>query len=275
MCLYKSETHALNYCKLKLSADIEKNPGPRPMYVDPSKTIAAPYSRDNELLFGQNAGQQCVTMSSCSLIYNNKQGISSANDLIQIMNIGNQLYSSLSQLDRYSYLMQTELPTMLNALDTNCNYQLEFSESYTGIVRGETAIEGYQYCTSLQIAFELLLSRYYTSFILTVGCIGVSIHCNGDIGFKIFDSHARDVYGRAHSQGACVLLETLSLDSLVCYLSWQGWLSGESTCLPPIWPGLDFRTRCHMWIEFVGSLLCHERFSPGYSGFPLSSKTNI
>ena len=37
-------------------------------------------------------------------------------------------------------------------------------------------------------------------------------------------------------------------------------------------PGFDFRTRCHMWIEFVGSLLCYERFSPGFSGFPLSSK---
>ena len=32
----------------------------------------------------------------------------------------------------------------------------------------------------------------------------------------------------------------------------------------------------HMWVEFVvGPLLCSERFLPGYSGFPLSSKTNI
>ena len=30
-----------------------------------------------------------------------------------------------------------------------------------------------------------------------------------------------------------------------------------------------------MWVEFVvGSLLCSERFSSGYSAFPLSSKTN-
>ena len=42
-------------------------------------------------------------------------------------------------------------------------------------------------------------------------------NCNGDIRFKIFDSHAREVYGRAHPQGTCVLLEALSLDSLVCY----------------------------------------------------------
>ena len=56
---------------------------------------------------------------------------------------------------------------------------------------------------------------------------------------------------------------------------WQGWPSGESTCLPPMWHGFDFRIRRQMWTEFVGSLLCYERFFPGYSGFPLSPKTNI
>ena len=39
-----------------------------PIYVDPNKTIAAPYSQGNELVFGQNAGQQCIAMSLCSLI---------------------------------------------------------------------------------------------------------------------------------------------------------------------------------------------------------------
>ena len=37
-----------------------------------------------------------------------------------------------------------------------------------------------------------------------------------------------------------------------------------------------FSTRRNMWVELaVGSLLCSERFSSGYPGFPLSSKTNI
>ena len=122
MCLYKSQTHVANYSKFKLSTDIEKNTGPRPMYVDPGKT-AAPYSQGSELVFGQNAGQQCVAMSLCSLIYNNKKGISSASNLIHIMNIiaGNQLYSSLSQLTRQSYLMQTELPAMLMCLVLTVN----------------------------------------------------------------------------------------------------------------------------------------------------------
>ena len=50
-CLCKSETHVANYCNYKLNRDIEKSPGP-PIYVDPNKTIAAPYSQGDELVFG-------------------------------------------------------------------------------------------------------------------------------------------------------------------------------------------------------------------------------
>ena len=45
----------------------------------------------------------------------------------------------------------------------------------------------------------------------------------------------------------------------------------ESARLPPMCPGFDSRTRRHMWAEFVGSLLCSERFFSGNSGFPPSS----
>ena len=38
----------------------------------------------------------------------------------------------------------------------------------------------------------------------------------------------------------------------------------------------DSRAWRHMWVEFVvGSRPCSERFISGYSGFPLSSKTNL
>ena len=47
ICLCKSQTHASNYCKFELSSDIEKNPGPTPIFIDPSKTIRAPYSQAN------------------------------------------------------------------------------------------------------------------------------------------------------------------------------------------------------------------------------------
>ena len=186
------------------------------MYIDPRKTITAPYSQANQLVFGQNSGQQCVTMSLCSLSYNNKQGINSANhDLVSIMNIGNQLYSSLSQLARHSFLMHTELPTILNVFETD--YDLQYSESYTGTIHQETAIEGYQYCTSLERAFRSLMTKNFHNFVLTIGCTAVAIYCKGNVGLKIFDSHARDIYGRSHPQGTCVLLEVSLLNSLVHY----------------------------------------------------------
>ena len=49
----------------------------------------------------------------------------------------------------------------------------------------------------------------------------------------------------------------------------QGWRTGESTCLPPMWPGFDSQIRRHMWVEFVGSLLCTKRCSPGTPVSPL------
>ena len=56
----------------------------------------------------------------------------------------------------------------------------------------------------------------------------------------------------------------------------KGWRSGESARLPPMLPGSKSRLRLHMWVEFVvGALSCSKRFFSGYSGFPLSSKTNI
>ena len=45
--------------------------------------------------------------------------------------------------------------------------------------------------------------------------------------------------------------------------------SGESTRLPPMWPGFDSQIWRHMWVEFVGSLLCTVRFSPGTPVSPL------
>ena len=55
--------------------DINKSPGPDQHNVDP-----------NVAVFGQNAEQQCVTMSLYALIYYDMKGISCPDDLIQVMN---------------------------------------------------------------------------------------------------------------------------------------------------------------------------------------------
>ena len=53
----------------------------------------------------------------------------------------------------------------------------------------------------------------------------------------------------------------------------QWWRSGESTRLPPMWPGFDSRTQRHMWVEFVvGSHRCSERFFSAFSSFFPSTK---
>ena len=92
--------------------------------VDPRKTIKAPYSQEDVVVFGQNTGQQCAAMSLCALMDHNMKGIGNPNDLKQIMHIGNQLYSSLSQLLRQSFLLLTDLPSMLTVLEED--YQLEY-----------------------------------------------------------------------------------------------------------------------------------------------------
>ena len=71
------------------------------------------------------------------------------------------------------------------------------------------------------------------------------------------------------------VLPRISLEALMCNVGEQGWRSGESTRLPPMCPGFGSRTQCRMWVEFVGSLPCSERFFPGYFDFPLSTKTTI
>ena len=85
------------------------------------------------------------------------KGVGNPADLKQLMHIGNQLYtcSSLSQLSRQSFLLLTDLLSMLTVLEDD--FQLEYSESYLGNVHGEPTIEGYQYCMGLKRAFEAVV----------------------------------------------------------------------------------------------------------------------
>ena len=59
--------------------------------------------------------------------------------------------------------------------------------------------------------------------------------------------------------------ETVDINSFQEYKKRENlWGAGlaqcQSTRLPPMWPGFDSRTRRLKWAEFVGSLLCSERF---------------
>ena len=210
--VYKNLNHKINHCKLNLSKDVEINPGPP---IDPLKTIKAPYSQDNVLLFGSNAGTQCVAMSFTSLIHNHRNGITSSTDLVNIMNTGNELYTALSRLSRQSYLLLTEVPEMITMF--NSNYHLQYSPSYTGKICGSCAMEDFDYCMPLENAIQALIGQSYDSFLLTILSSTVALYCTADGKFKIFDSHARDSFGIPHPQGTCVLLEVNTLNELINY----------------------------------------------------------
>ena len=74
--------------------------------TDPTLTVKAPYSQGDITVFGANAGQQCVVISLCALIYSNFKGINTCNDLVQITEVGNELHS---QCTEQVYFMQYQL----------------------------------------------------------------------------------------------------------------------------------------------------------------------
>ena len=157
--VYKNLNHRVNHFKSNLSGDRETNPGP---VINSTKTIQAPYSQDNVTMLGLNAGTQCVAMSFASLIYNKRNRIVSSMDLVNIMNIGNELYSGLSSLSNQSYLLFTEVPEMIIVF--NINYQLQYSPSYTGTIHGTCEVQDFNYCMSFANAMQALLGQNYNSF---------------------------------------------------------------------------------------------------------------
>ena len=140
-------------------------------------------------MFGLNAGTQCVAMSLTFLTYNKKDGLVSTMDLVNIVNIGNELYSGLSSLSRQSYLLLSEVPEMIMVF--NINYQLQYGPSYTGTIHGTCEVQDFNYCMSFANAMQALLGKNYNSFLLTIASTRVGFYCS-DAKFKIFYSQGRD-----------------------------------------------------------------------------------
>ena len=101
---YKSLIHRVNFGKLSFLLILRR-------------IQDLPYCQGNVVVFGENVGQQSVAMSLCALIYSKIRRINSVDDMIQIMTVGNQLYSNLSLLARQSVLMLTELPEMVTVFE--------------------------------------------------------------------------------------------------------------------------------------------------------------
>ena len=59
-------------------------------FVDAIKTIHALYCQGNVVVCGENAGRLCVAMSLCTLNNSKIRRITSVDDMIQVMTVGNE-----------------------------------------------------------------------------------------------------------------------------------------------------------------------------------------
>ena len=111
------------------------------------------------LVFGtRNAGTQCVAMSWSALIFNFRNAITSLADLVEILNIGKCLYSTLSKSVKETLLLFTDLPAMVSLFESN--YQLTYSESYSGVLNGDSfPIANFPYVMSLADAFCFIFTK--------------------------------------------------------------------------------------------------------------------
>ena len=141
-----------------------------------------------------------MAMSLSALIYNSNKEITESEDLIQIINIGNALYGALSSLTGQSYLLLSELPTMVTI--SNTNYQIECSESYLHSPAFNENIPGVM---PLDGAMDSLIQNGYNSFLLTIACNTVAVFICPNGLLKIFDSHGRDIFGLPDTCGTCIL----------------------------------------------------------------------
>ena len=77
-------------------------------FLQATKTICANYSQGNQVVFGENAGKRCVTMSLTVVIYHHLEDIN-----FSTSSTGNNLYMYISircSVQTNDYLLLTDIP---------------------------------------------------------------------------------------------------------------------------------------------------------------------
>ena len=205
---------------LRLSNDVEENPGPTPSIfeiVNPNNTVCAHFSQGNQAKFGDNAGKQCVAMSLTAIVFKNIKYIFNwdSSVLNNILLHGNSLYSCIKGSVKKDLLLLTDVLDMVSISDKT--YILTYSESLTGEMYMSNNNGPY---VTLKNAFNELfygIEINYECCLLTIDCSTVAVFKNTGQCYKVFDSHARDLYGRRHSSGTAVLITVESLENLVTF----------------------------------------------------------
>ena len=87
-------------------------------FLQATRTICANYSQGNQVVFGENAGKQCVTISLTAAIYYHLEDINfwTSSTLNNILTIGNNLYMYISMrcsVQTNDYLLLTDIPCIV------------------------------------------------------------------------------------------------------------------------------------------------------------------
>ena len=205
---------------MRQANDVEENPGPTIFdVINPMRTVSADYSQGNEALFGENAGKQCVAMSLTAIIYHQIEQISvwTSSTLNNILTIGNNLYISIRQsVQANDLLLLTDVPCIVSLY--NKVYTLQYSESLAGSLSLTLNTGPYMSLQNSLIEVFSSSGLNYNCCLLTAGINTVAVFKISEQSFKIFDSHAKDLYGMPHPFGKCTLLSIEGLENLVSYL---------------------------------------------------------
>ena len=91
-------------------------------------------------------------------------------------------------------LFLTDLPVVVIINLSYINYQLTYSDSYSGLLNSALPIiSDFPYVISILAAFDSLLIDNYQAYILTLERYTVAIYCLPNGRCKIFYSHGRDL----------------------------------------------------------------------------------
>ena len=215
---------------LRLSNDVEENPGPTiDNIVDFSCTIHASFNQGNDL-FGSNAGKQCVAMSLSAIVYKEVKSVNIWNQstLNTIMVCGDNLYGTISQSINKNYLLLTDVPEFVDM--NNITFNLEYSDSFSGALL--MTVNNDPFVTLENALNEVFHSLNYKSCLLTIGMNTVAIMMPFPDVFKVFDSHARDLYGMPSISGYCVLVSVEGIQNLVQYFHLTSQCSASNGHIP-------------------------------------------
>nr|XP_034320143.1 uncharacterized protein LOC117687529 [Crassostrea gigas] len=167
-----------------------------------SKKIIQGTFHQGDIMFGENAGTQCVANCLASISYHKMKNTVywTSEDMDQILITGNELYTFLQRSSSINntYLLVEELPQLFECFDMS--YVFKADEPLTSVILPSDELNYADFhALPLNEALEISLGETDGCFV----CYGGNSFLIGKFehGFFLFDSHSRSVNGIVNENG--------------------------------------------------------------------------